>query len=470
MCLSPVQIINPTKYISLKYRDRFLLSVPCGKCAECQQNLSNQWFQRAWQECKDLKGKGFLYFDTLTYADNTLPHMDDILDILPHEPCFRPIDIRRFIESLRIDFKRKYKSDFRYFISSEYGELKGRPHYHVLFWVYSSIGPLEFSSLVSSKWHFGITDGLPYKYPAYVLSHNCIDGDAVTANYLRACRYVTKYVQKSCKYDNDIDDRINLCVRLVGDKLGDDWLSSVNCQRFKSKIKRAVKPFHRQSRGFGASLLEELDIDKLFDDGCIFMPSPKGLVIPVPLSTYYKRKLFYDLVSIDGTKTWCLNDLGIKYRAHRQQKLIDKLATSFYDYSSSFALGYDKEVCKGLAEYVFLVQGRIIADKPSDNLFEKLPSVTLFNYCTLSDKEHLGSLGITSQFVGNNSIGYTSYKLPPSYKFSQFISKYVYFDEDKEDKLNKIYYNLSVHNDRKQEAFVLQQHLENVYKFVREAF
>ena len=42
------------------------MQVPCGHCAECQTNLSNQWYYRTWYEWQDL---GLLLmvmlFDTL---------------------------------------------------------------------------------------------------------------------------------------------------------------------------------------------------------------------------------------------------------------------------------------------------------------------------------------------------------------------------------------------------------------------
>lgn len=470
MCLHPVQIINPTKYVSLKFRDRFLLSIPCGHCAECQQALSNQWFLRSWQECCDLNARsGILYFDTLTYEDSHLPHMSDIIPDLPHVSCFRPIDVRNFVESLRLRLKRKYNTTFRYFVSSEYGSKKYtmRPHYHILLFVYGSISPDQLSIEISNLWKHGRTDGIPYRSTSYVTSHNVVNADSLPANYLRACSYVTKYVQKSAVYQKDLDKRLNNAMNIISSKMPDNWIKSVNALRVRTKLKRHINQFHHQSQHFGESLLQQIDLNSLFENGCLFMPSPKGLKIPVPIPTYYKRKLFYDLYEIDGTKSWQLNDLGVQFREHRKLKLVENLANTFYAASLTYHLLLSQFQCRALADYVFNYQGRINAEVESNNLLEKLPSVTLYNYVTMSDKEHLSKLGISTIYLGNNSIGYID-NMMQLVSFKNFIANHVIIDPNKEKQLNLIYYHLSHLNEKKQESFELRQRLESLYKDLRE--
>lgn len=473
MCLSPIQIINPSKYISVKYRDRFLLSVPCGHCAECQRQLSNQWYFRTWQECLDVKASnGYIYFDTLTYRDDDIPMMSDYVNILPFLPCFNSGHTRRFIEALRIQLKRKFGVEFRFFYSSEYGSsplCTHRPHYHILMFVYDDgniLSPDVLSGMVAHYWKYGRTDGLPWKDYNYVMSHNVIFGNSRPELFLRACRYVTKYVQKSCSFDKEIDKRLKIASLILRDQLGEDWYNSVNAHRLISKIKRNVSQFHRQSQGFGASYLQNLDLNQLFNDGCLYMPSPKGLKIPINIPMYYRRKLFYDLIEVDGNKVWCLNEIGNEYNLKRREYLISFMADFFYDVSLNYHLGYGKDLCLELSQYVFDVQGRIKADKPSLNLLERLPSVQFFNYITLSDKEHLGRRGIINRFIGNNSIGYTEESLPASYTFGNFIGKFVYLDDGKEKMLSNIYFHLGKRNDKKQSAFALTQDLEQKYKAI----
>lgn len=473
MCLSPIQIINPSKYISVKYRDRFLLSVPCGHCAECQRQLSNQWFFRSWQECLDIKNSGgYIYFDTLTYRDDDIPLMSDYIDILPKVPCFNSNHTRKFVDALQKKIKRSYGVNTRYFYSSEYGTdpfRTHRPHYHFLFFVADNgdkLAPIDFSRLVAYYWKYGRTDGVPWKDTNYVLSHNVILGNSRPELFLRACRYVTKYVQKSSSFDKVIDKRLKFVSLLLCDKFGEDWYNSVNAQRVMSKIRRNVSQFHRQSNGFGASFLQDIDLNQLFNDGCLYMPSPKGLKIPINIPMYYRRKLFYDLIEVDGNKVWCLNEIGNEYNLKRREYLISYMADFFNDVSLNYNLGYSKELCLELSQYVFDVQGRIKADKPSLNLLERLPSVQFFNYITLSDKEHLGRRGIINRFIGNNTIGYTEDSLPASYTFGNFIGKFVYLDDGKEKMLSNIYYHLGKRNEKKQSAFALTQDLEQKYKSI----
>ena len=82
MCYSPISIINPCKYVSVNHRDRFLIQVPCGKCAECQKSKSLEWNYRTYYEfirTFEESPSNFVYFDTLTYDDEHLPNMSEIV-------------------------------------------------------------------------------------------------------------------------------------------------------------------------------------------------------------------------------------------------------------------------------------------------------------------------------------------------------------------------------------------------------
>lgn len=485
MCLKSIQIINPSKYVSLKYRDPYLLSVGCGKCAECQKELSNQWFFRAWHECQSLHD-GYIYFDTLSYKK--CPKMNDIFPFLPNLSCFSREDIRLFIEHLRIKVKRIYNIEFRYFLASEYGHdnlyisdsgklRRGtiRPHYHILFFVPNLIPLKEFSLLVSDTWKHGRTDGLPYKSFRYVNDHNYISSDSLPLHYLRACNYVTKYVQKSMAYSELVENRLNLamdlCAKNISPESPDDWLDTDNAKHIKSDIKRQLVQFHSQSKHFGESFLNEFDLDEYLQYGCVFMLSPKGLKIPITLSTYYKRKLFYDLYEVDGTKTWQLNELGLEVRQKRQQKLVRQLSDRFESYSLTYNLGISKEECISLADYVLNYRGRIKASEISPDFKSKMKHISLYNYSTQSDKENLVKRGLSFRFLGNNSIGYNTEIMPSDYiPFNEFIGKYVICDETKEKQLNRIYFSLQNLNDGKQAYFKLIQDLENKYKQIRAAY
>lgn len=479
-CLNPISIINPSKYISLSFKDRYLLQVPCGSCAECQKMVSNQWNYRTYYEFADcISNGGFVYYDTLSYDNKHLPHIKELIpDSDFNYSCFRKKDITDFLKRIRINVERKHFVKLRYFLSTEYGHDKlyrdyrgrvrrgtNRPHYHVLFFVYGTIDPLDFSRAVSSAWSYGMTDGIPYKTLSYVLSHNVIATNTLE-NVLRTANYITKYVQKSCEFKETIEKRIIKVMNHFAKKFAetgkeDKWLSSPAAARIRRKLNSMVNQFHRQSLYYGVSALSEIDIAKLFEDGYLVMPHYKNVKVKVAIPTYYKRKLFYRLLEIDGQKTWQLNDLGVQYKKYRDKKLFDNLTSRLQAACIQYHLDYD---CRALADYILHERGRIKALQPSETFEQKLEQLDLFNYITMTDKENLLVRGLTPQWLGNSAIGYNVEVMPPCISIRDFISKYVILDKQKEKELSTIYYNLSFIDKGKQDAYKLKQHLRQVYK------
>ena len=467
MCLSPITILNPNKYISLNYRDRFLLQVPCGQCAECQSQNSNSWQFRTYHEFVECLSSGrnhFVMFDTLTYSDEHLPHMSDIVSDLPNIPCFNHKHITNFLKKFRINLSRKYNvNKIRYFVSSEYGELHHRPHYHLLLFIYADIDPLIVSRMISDNWQYGRTDGIPYQPSAYVYEHNVVRSGEYS-NVLRTCNYVTKYVQKNCKFQTILNARLSVAMHQIGSKIAPDdlenWLQSYNASLLKRKLKAHINQFHRQSLHFGESFLAECDLNELFNNGVVYLPSSRCLKMPVALPMYYKRKLFYEPIKVNGAMSWQLTDLGKEYLTTRSTPLLDNLIHRFEAVIKEFDLNYSPTQ---LAEYVLNIRGRIDADNPESTISERLPSVSLFAYLTASDKHHVG-LGISPQYIGNTTRGFKASHLPAHYTPSQFISNHVMLDEILEKQLNHIYSCLSRVRKSKQAAFELGQRLDNIYK------
>lgn len=107
---------------------------PCGQCLFCRINQRREWVARLLLESSCHSSNQFV---TLTYEDGQLP-----TQVIPGRPGFTAIvkhpavasqpgtlsktDLQRF-------FKRLRKiGAFRYFAVGEYGENRGRPHYHAL--------------------------------------------------------------------------------------------------------------------------------------------------------------------------------------------------------------------------------------------------------------------------------------------------------------------------------------------------
>lgn len=126
---------------------RRALQLPCGKCVGCLLERSRQWAVRCMHEASLYDASSFV---TLTYDDEHLPDLG-----LNYK------HFQLFMKRLR----RKY-GKARFFMSGEYGDQLGRPHYHaLLFGVYfadrvkcsesGSGSALYSSNALSALWPYG---------------------------------------------------------------------------------------------------------------------------------------------------------------------------------------------------------------------------------------------------------------------------------------------------------------------------
>lgn len=115
MCLYPFKV-----KIKSRNGDSRWQTVNCGKCLECLKGQTTEWALRICLEAKQWQDNCCI---TLTY-DNDHVNSDYLL-------CRK--DIQLFIKSLR---KALEPVKIRYFYSGEYGEKRGRPHFHVIFFNY----------------------------------------------------------------------------------------------------------------------------------------------------------------------------------------------------------------------------------------------------------------------------------------------------------------------------------------------
>lgn len=464
MCYSPITIINPCKYVSVHHRDRFLIQVPCGKCAECQKSKSLEWNYRTYYEfirTFEESRTNYVYFDTLTYDDNHLPNMSEIVPELPKLPCFRSSDITKFLKRLRINLARKYAIDndvFSYFICSEYGSLRHRPHYHLLLFMRKKIDPLKLSSLISNCWQCGRTDGIPYQSNFYVLHHNVVKNDHL-GDIIACAKYVTKYVEKDCQLQSLIDSRIKHSeMVLFGKGCPYEKLGSGARQKLLTKISTEVDQFHLQSLHFGELALRDIDLDELTKTGCVRMPSHQ-IVSLVPLPNYYLRKLFYERYQLDGNYGWQLNEFGKKFKLERLKYLRKQIQSRLECLNILANTNYDTAI---LTNYILMQRGRYLGNGEETTIEERLDKVTHYVYKTQSDKENVG-VGVSTEFLGNSKIGYAPFN-SDIIKTKDFISKYVYLDYDLEEQLKILYAATQSINDSKQLYYSRIQELESIFK------
>lgn len=107
------------------------LMVGCGHCQACRIARYSEWTTRLLDE---LSFYPYSWFPTMTYSDENLPVGGGL--------CVS--DAQKFVKRLRITAERRFGSSLdkrmphsppriRYFLSGEYGETYGRPHYHAIF-------------------------------------------------------------------------------------------------------------------------------------------------------------------------------------------------------------------------------------------------------------------------------------------------------------------------------------------------
>ena len=356
MCLSPIKSVSNKRYFLPGRWESWYNEFPCGECAECRQDRQLQEYVRAqWmaKECLNVN-HGYVVFDTLTYNDYNLPHIQDVLNDLEvripdrfikpylNMSCFRPYDWRMFLVRLRRYLSYHYGvSDgcFDYLMASEYGSDKEyvddngivrkgteRPHMHVVFYVnvpQDVIDPVDFSNAVHLCWNKGKCDGVQDKGLRYFLDKRLFtikDKDSLSISVLNVVSYVSKYIGKQESFEGKFGPIMDdLLIDLLQDydiqSIDDLWkLKKSDYKKYKliKKFMKSVRPFSRKSHGYGEYYVEwlqsddpeaVLEFDRVCKTGSVCLPMNKSQKkYNCRLPQYYVRKLFYDSY-VDGQTT-----------------------------------------------------------------------------------------------------------------------------------------------------------------------
>ena len=492
MCYRPIKIVNRSRFLSSLHNEKYFYYIPCGKCADCQKQKSNEWYFRAFSEFHDCVGSdsnNFVLFDTLTYSPEHLPRFMGY-------PCFSYTDVKRFFARLRINLERAgydVGNNLRYFLTSEYGThprdgITYRPHYHVLFYCsVPNLRPVDLSYFISDAWCLGLTDGAKYKGVYYVNKKRVFKKRLSDSIFV--CKYVSKYVQKSSAYSALFEQRKMECLnkvlsskfsQFVPFKKGDyrlyymfynyddssaaNWLRSAEGRKFVNKLNRLFGQFHLQSLGFGLGALSNVDLLELFDTGSLFIPDNKTVVMRVSLPTYYKRKLFYQQVVVDGVKYWCPTDFGKQYLKYRQTKLFEHVKMQYQDIIRHHCLNFDSS---NIAHYVCFKRGRLKGllseDVWIDDKLDKLPNL-LYNYVTPADYRHFKLYFVSNVYHG----GLKNYSdsAVSCIPLSKFIEDNVFFDSVLESQLaiiDNILYNDGLHREC---AAAISERVRNIHRSI----
>lgn len=147
--------------------------VPCGKCLGCRAEQGRQWAIRLYHETQVTEPA---YFLTLTLNDDSIPHSGSL----------DPAHPRNFLKRLR---RRKGKG-IKYYLCGEYGEDKGRPHYHAILLGCDFADRVDHPSR-ESVWRSDELDD--------IWTHGHTEFSAVT---WASASYVTGYVRKKLEWQD----------------------------------------------------------------------------------------------------------------------------------------------------------------------------------------------------------------------------------------------------------------------------
>ena len=429
MCLSPVTIYNPSR----NYRDGFdklYLTVPCGKCEACRRKKVNDWYVRLGYDYYNLiKHGGQVLFVTFTYNPESLPYLntfDGAFDSLcpsygevpkVNIPCFSKKDVQYMLKRLRAllcdnQLPERYKLNItegvKYFVVSEFGHDKHRPHYHVLFFLPKKVDTFVFQVLCELAWSRRIKSAdIPDVVSDYIESKGGVKSGQfyrgehyfvlppkktkvkyqvfhrlgfVSYSYdkekkiskpevesVNCLRYVMKYLFK------DVDFTENPSIKYLTEYM-ENFKPSITCDnkymlRDIERLKDAY-PFTLSSNFLGDSLYQLLDLsdkdanetDKILNtlvSGRVGLPESDGFVYAIP--SYITRRLFYQNRQYGKYDYTVVNDLGLEVLRRRYDaqieylgKLYDMLISDAYIHilPAQFFDIFEKQFGKSLVYFV----------------------------------------------------------------------------------------------------------------------
>lgn len=209
------------------------LLVPCGKCNLCKSKRRNEWSIRCAVEVKYCSKMPL--FVTLTYNDDFVPsrwHMDcedvdrGVINAGSSPFTLHRPDVSKFLKR----FKRKYDLDdatFHYFGCGEYGDIFGRPHYHLLLFGCDFLDDVFEQSVEKAQNILSELWTLDGKQLGFV--HVCRAGyDGI--------HYVSKYCLK--EYDDELDELQVKPFTIVSKNLGASWFKTTQCMHIKRQLSK----------------------------------------------------------------------------------------------------------------------------------------------------------------------------------------------------------------------------------------
>lgn len=259
-------------YLAEKYEKNLQpqMLVKCGKCYECKKENARNWLYKIWLESLDYTEKIFI---TLTYKK------------APKYNNLEKHELQNFIKRLRKD---NPNNKIKYFAAGEYGEEKGRPHYHIIilgwqpkdlrFWKLSRKGHRLYRSKYLNKlWGLGI--------------------ETIQAFHPDTVGYLTLYLNKNQELDESVNKKAvaykkwhmnELKIKhglLTTHKLSNNKIKLVKVKRVKDLTKEQHKAYKKDYN----ELMKSITMSKEPE----FQIYSKGM----GWNSYIKRKYYkYDMI------------------------------------------------------------------------------------------------------------------------------------------------------------------------------
>lgn len=348
MCDRPFLIPNPYRGLSkigLNYLHDTIsafIRVPCRVCPSCLALRQSYFVQRCQMESLS----NDLFFCTLTYSNDMLP-----MRVVNGRSLNYPdwTDVQKMMKRIR-----KYNlfgSSFRYFAVSEYGGLRHRSHFHLIFSLPKIEGEsyasklsrsLSYHDMILSQWsrNVGSNRNPIYKPLCNFVSNrkgrnfdfHLIDSSSTSAGEADVAFYVSKYVLKASPYVESLKSALKL--NLSPEDFITEWSyfkPRCNISKFWGDPFSPLVAKHIR-KGIDLSVS---DPSLLYP---IFINPVSG--VHVPLSPYYK-KLYFN--STDAHVFWSrkspeddfldvdLADINLKEK--RFKYVFDELSKRSEDYN-----------------------------------------------------------------------------------------------------------------------------------------
>ena len=408
MCVQPIKIYTNSHAVDYRNLHPIKIDVPCGRCYQCRQKNSIQWMVRSYYEAAFtfFKCHGYVLFDTLTYNDD---HICKLSEIVPQAfytafadtLVFRKSDLTPFFRRLRRKLELLgYDIDgkLRYLYCSEYGDGEKyvdscgnirvgtcRPHYHILFFcTCAELPPLVLSQCIAESWNQGMTDGIKpskcsvcpsvkfcrhrclYKDKKYVLKERCFR--KFTLESVNKILYVQKYISKSSPYDSKYE---SIAYQLMNVLYGVTWNQSPSHRRLYQRIRSQICVFHEQSQNFGFGVEKNYD-NWLFENKKNYINHRlrivRGNKIQLfELPKFFREKIYMEKVKCFGGNCLKYKNNAVEYINHLYKAQIHRISDDFLSFMSDCGsynyrkiINYlDGRSYLDLVKYIVVYRGRL---------------------------------------------------------------------------------------------------------------